>query len=147
MKKFTNEELEMMSYTDIAYEIIKDSKKSKNTLDVFKEVCSILSLSEAQLNNLIADFFASMTTDKRFLLLEEGTWDLRERHASSKVKNGADLEDDEEEEEQEEIEDDDEEEQEDEYDSLDEVNEDDDFEDDDLEDLVVVDEKELGMDE
>jgi len=146
MKKLSKEELELMSYTDIAYEIIKEEKKSKTTMEIFKEIGKLLELSDSAIDSLIADFFTSMTTDKRFLLLEEGTWDLRDRHVSSKVKKGAELEDDEEEESEEE-EDIEEVETEDEYDALDETNEDDDFEDDSLDDLVVVDEKELGMDE
>ncbi len=147
MKKLTKEELELMSYTDIAYEIIKEEKKNKTTMEIFKEIGSLLELSDNAIDSLIADFFTSMTTDKRFLLLEEGTWDLRERHVSSKVKKGAELEEDEEEIEEEEDEEEIEDEAEEEFDSLDEPNDDDDFEDDSLDELVVVDEKELGMDE
>ena len=33
----------------------------------------------------IADFFESLTTSKEFILLEDGTWDLRNRHTSDKV--------------------------------------------------------------
>ena len=32
-------DLELMSYTDIAYEIIKEDKKQYNTPNLFKEVC------------------------------------------------------------------------------------------------------------
>ena len=42
------EELELMSYTDIAYEIIKEDKKAYNTPNLFKEVCKLLELSEAE---------------------------------------------------------------------------------------------------
>ena len=42
------EELELMSYTDIAYEIIKEDKKAYNTPNLFKEVSKLLQLSEAE---------------------------------------------------------------------------------------------------
>ena len=41
-------DLELMSYTDIAYEIIKEDKKQYNTPNLFREVCNLLELSEAE---------------------------------------------------------------------------------------------------
>ena len=40
------EELELLSYTDIAYELLKLDKKPKTTRDLFKEVCDLLEISE-----------------------------------------------------------------------------------------------------
>ena len=86
-----------------------------------------------------------MTTDKRFLLLEDGNWDLRSRHTSDKVIIPNDQEDEEEEEELEIKEE--QEEESNEYD--DSVSDEDDFDDsdDDLKDLVVLDEEELELEE
>lgn len=74
------EELELMSYTDIAYEIIKEDKKAYNTPNLFKEVCKLLKLSEAEFEEKIGDFFTALSTDQRFILIDSINWDLKENH-------------------------------------------------------------------
>lgn len=129
------EELELLSYTDIAYELLKLDKKPKTTRDLFKEVCDLLQISEDNMFEMIGDFYTTLTTDKRFILLDSAEWDLKEAHC---VKTIIDDEDDEEGEEEET------EEEEDEAVSNDEEDFDDiDDEIDDLEDLVVVTEEEM----
>ena len=73
-------DLELMSYTDIAYEIIKEDKKQYNTPNLFREVCNLLGLSEAEFEAKIGDFFTALTTDKRFILIDSVNWDLKENH-------------------------------------------------------------------
>lgn len=67
-------DLELMSYTDIAYEIIKEDKKQYNTPNLFREVCNLLELSEAEFEAKIGDFFTALTTDKRFILIDSVNW-------------------------------------------------------------------------
>ena len=106
--------------------------------DIFKIICDELNLGEDAFENQIADFFALLATEKRFIQLEKGYWDLRENHTSEiNIKDiEEELEDDEltEEKEDEDIED----HESDFYDDIDET--DDDDTDDDLRDLVIVDE-------
>lgn len=73
-------DLELMSYTDIAYEIIKEDKKQYNTPNLFREVCNLLELSESEFEEKIGDFFTALTTDKRFILIDSVNWDLKENH-------------------------------------------------------------------
>ena len=73
-------DLELMSYTDIAYEIIKEDKKQYNTPTLFKEVCKLLELSDEELEEKIGDFFTALSTDKRFILIDSVNWDLKENH-------------------------------------------------------------------
>ncbi len=73
-------DLELMSYTDIAYEIIKEDKKQYNTPNLFKIVCDILKLTESDFESKIGDFFTALTTDKRFILIDSVNWDLKENH-------------------------------------------------------------------
>jgi DNA-directed RNA polymerase delta subunit len=75
------EELELLSYNDIAYNIIKLDKEPKTTIELFKEICKLLEMSDKEYEALIADFFTSLTTDKRFILLNSINWDLKENHA------------------------------------------------------------------
>lgn len=96
----------------------------------------------------IGDYYTLLTTDKRFIMLEDGCWDLRSRHTSDKVLKVS-IED-EEEEDTEELKEDSilpDEMIEDSYDSGDEEEDDYDDTEEDLKDLVVVDEDELGLEE
>ena len=137
-KTINKEDLETMSFDDIAYIILKEKGKKMKINDIFKIICDELNLGDDAFENQIADFFALLATEKRFIQLEKGYWDLRENHtAEINIKDiEEELEDDEltEEKEDEDIE----EHESDFYDDIDET--DDDDTDDDLRDLVIVDE-------
>ena len=79
-KKMKFEELETLSYTDIAYYLIKNNKKTKTTGELFKEVASLLKMADEERLELIGDFFTSLTIDRRFILLSDKKWDLKENH-------------------------------------------------------------------
>ena len=138
-KTVSQEELETLSFDDIAYIILKEKGKKMKINDIFKIICDTLSLGDAAFENQISDFFALLATEKRFIQLEKGFWDLRENHtAEISIKEIEDeLEDDITLEEEKEIEEDNDDEG-DYYDDIDDI--DDDKEDDDLKDLVIVDE-------
>ena len=143
--KIPKEELELMSNKDIAVLILENSKRTINTADLYKKIMKLLDLPESSFESKIADFYTSLSTDKRFILLDNGKWDLRSKHTSDKVVKIATEEDDEDEEDEEtatpveEIE-------EDNYDD----NDDEDYDEDtneELKDLVVLDEDELELEE
>lgn len=135
------DELELLSYTDIAYELLKLDKKPKTTPVLFGEVCKLLEISEDNMMDMIGDFYTNLTTDKRFLLLDNAEWDLKEFHC---VKPIVDEEDEEDTEEESDNEDETPEETEDEAvtQNIDDYDDTDDSMDD-LEDLVVVTEEEM----
>lgn len=134
-KTINKEDLETMSFDDIAYIILKEKGKKMKINDIFQIICDELNLGDKAFENQIADFFTLLATEKRFIQLEKGYWDLRENHtAEISIKEIEDELDDEIS--NEEATDSDEEE--DYYDELDDVE--DDKGDDDLKDLVVVDE-------
>lgn len=81
LSKMSKEELELLSYTDIAKLYLEEKKTTLNTADLFKEVCHLLSLSESVYNEKITDFFQSLTTSKDFILLNDGKWDLKSKHS------------------------------------------------------------------
>ena len=74
------EELEAMNYDDIAYIILREEKKKMKINELFKKVCDALELPDNLFEEKIADFFELLTTDKRFIMLEDGYWDLKEFH-------------------------------------------------------------------
>jgi DNA-directed RNA polymerase delta subunit len=81
LKDLSIEDLEVMSHKDIAYYCIKESKKSIKINILFKNICDLLGNDEDFYKDKIADFYTSLTLDKRFVLLEDATWDLREHHS------------------------------------------------------------------
>ena len=127
-------ELEQMSYDDVAYQVLKHKKSKMKIQDLFKSVIEIMHLPESDFESHIGDFFELLSTDKRFLMLEKGYWDLKENHKANVV-----IEEDEEVEEEikDDIEEVEEENEEINYDSEDIV--DDDETEDDLKDLVILD--------
>ena len=139
-KTVTKEELELMPFDDIAYVILKEKGKKMKINEIFKIICDTLELGDAAFENQIADFFTLLATEKRFIQLEKGYWDLRENHTSEiRIK---DIE--EELNEEEIMEDDYESEEDEEYSETKDI--DDDDAEDDLKDLVVVDEEDEGND-
>ena len=136
LKTVNKEEIESLSFDDLAYIILKEKGKKMKTTDLFKTICELQNLDEKVYEEQIADFFTLLATEKRFIQLDKGCWDLRENH-SIKIEQEEDDELDEEI-----IRNDIEEESEGNY--LDENKEiDDDETEDDLKDLVVIDENEL----
>lgn len=81
LANLTPDELELMSYTDLTYMLIKENKKSMNTPTVFKEICNLLDYSDSEYENKIGDYYTSLTIDKRFILLPNNEWDIRDNHS------------------------------------------------------------------
>lgn len=139
LKSIDKDTLETMQLDDIAYIILKEKGKKMKITDIFRTICDALGMTDKEYENQIGDFFTLLATEKRFIQLEKGYWDLRENHTSE--INIQDLEDDMDDDiELENPEDDNinEEDEGDYYDNIDDM--DDDDSDDDLKDLVIVDE-------
>ena len=138
LKDYSLEELETLPFDDIAYIILKEKGKKMKINEIFKIICDKLNLGDAAFEEQIGDFFSLLATEKRFIQLDKGFWDLRENHtAEISIKEIEDeLDDDVPVDE----EDEDEKEEKDNnyYDNIDEM--DDDEEEDDYKDLVIVDE-------
>ena len=145
IKDMKKEDLELLSYKDIT-NLLLEEKAQQNTADLFKKIVEVLELPSSEFESKIGDYYMMLTTDKRFILLEDGNWDLRTRHTSDKIVKIVD-EDEELETEESLLKGKDEMEEEDgesDYD-IDSDNDDDDFDEDDLKDLVILDEEELDQ--
>lgn len=146
LKNMKLEELELLSYSDLTYKILKEEKTTMNTPTIFHKICDLLGYSEDDFASKVGDYYTSLNNDKRFVMLDNGEWDVRDNHAID-----ISLEDEDEEElvsDEEEIEEVQLDEEELEEDNIDVVMDDDlDDEDDDLDDLAVLDEEELDDNE
>lgn len=133
----TEEEIASMSYDDVAYLILEKNQNKMKIQDLFKEVIKSMKLGENAFEEHLADFFELLSTDKRFIMVDKGFWDLKINHSTKLVIEDEDEEDEiieeepiiETEEDEEEIN----------YDE--EILDDDDAEDD-LKDLVIMDDPE-----
>lgn len=135
LKEVPKEELELMGYDDIAFLVLKESGKKMKLKDIFAKVCKALDLPESAVDEQIMDFFELMSINKKFTMVEDGYWDLQNRHKLDVVFE--DDEEDDENNEEENLEEANEEEV-----FYEEEDETEDTEDDDLSDLVVVDDLE-----
>lgn len=140
LKNMKKEELEALSYTDLTEMILTENKKPMNTASIFKTICGLLELSDEEYANKIGDYYTSLTTDKRFILLDTAEWDLKDKHKVEIVLDEDDEEEVFEDEDDEEIDD-----TEDFSESV-EVTDDEVDLDDEMEDLNIVDEDELVED-
>lgn len=146
MKELKKENLENMSYKDITNILLEKEKGGLNTLELFTKIVDLLELPKSTIDSKIADFYTSLTTDKRFVMLD-GKWDLRTRHHSDKVILKVDDEEEEIEEATDEDEIDENELENEDYDNEDTSEDNFDDADDDLKGLVVLDEDELEQEE
>jgi len=141
LKDLTKAELEAMSYDDIAVMILTENDKKYKINELFKEVCKLLNLTDDEYMAKLPAFFDVLSTDHRFIMLENGLWDLKTKHKAQIVIDN--LDDDEEEIIEEETSEPEEEEEKEENiyaddDEVDDLTDDDD----DLKDLVIIDEDE-----
>jgi len=142
LKEMSKEELEVLSYADLTEIILKENKKAMNTPSIFKKICELLELGEEEYTNQIGDYYTSLTTDKRFILLDTAEWDLKDKH-----KVEIDLSDTDDEEESFDEESDEEDNEEEELDEVEdesiEITDDEIDLDDDMDDLTIVDDETL----
>ncbi len=138
MIKLTDEEKDTLSYDDVAYLILKEINKKIKIIDLFKKVLVAMDEPESNFEDEIGDFFESLVTDKRFIMLDNGYCDLKVNH-STKITIDEDDEDLDISLEEDNLDDVNNGMDEDNYD--DEANPDDDT-DDDLQDLVIIDDSE-----
>ena len=92
IKDMSKEDLELLCYKHITNKLLEENGAT-NTKDLFKEITTLLELPNSVFETKIGDYYTTLTTDKRFILLEDGKWDLRDRHTSDKVVMAVDDED------------------------------------------------------
>ena len=134
-------DLEQLSYIELTKKILEESEPL-NTLEIFNKIYELLGLNKDTLTDKIGDYYTSLATDKSFILLSDGKWDLQKNHPAAISLEDEEIEDEEELESIEEMNDEMEEMAPDDIDDMDDVADlDDDIEDDD--ELTIIPEDEL----
>jgi DNA-directed RNA polymerase delta subunit len=85
MIKLTDEEKDTLSYDDVAYLILKEINKKIKIIDLFKKVLAAMDEPESNFEDEIGDFFESLVTDKRFIMLDNGYCDLKVNHSTKVI--------------------------------------------------------------
>lgn len=80
MKNLTNEEIENLSYEELAKMILENKKGKMKIIDIFKKICELKHLTDKDFEDKIADFYELISTNKEFIVLEKGFCDLRINH-------------------------------------------------------------------
>ena len=73
------------SIVEVAYEIMQKKQGTQKFAKLYKEVSDVLEMNEEEIEQNISKFYTKLTLDERFVLLEDNTWDLRERQSFDKV--------------------------------------------------------------
>ena len=85
LKDLAKEEIETMSYDDLAYLILEENGKKMKLLDIFKKVAKVLNMSDEERDDKLVAFFELLSTNKQFAMLDKGYWDLSHKHMKSVV--------------------------------------------------------------
>lgn len=143
LKEMTKEELEVLSYTDLTYMLLKENKKTMTTPAIFKLICDLLDYTDDDYASKIGDYYTSLTIDKRFVLLDNAEWDIRDNHKIDIVVDDDEDEDESLESDEEDNDDIEENDDIDDAEDIDAIADDLDDTDDDLEDLAIIDDEEV----
>ena len=79
LKNMKLEELEILSYADLTELILKEENKTFTTPVIFRKICDLLGYTDEEYTDKIGDYYTSLSTDKRFVFLDNNEWDLREK--------------------------------------------------------------------
>lgn len=73
------------SMVEVGYELLEKKQGPQKFNKFWSEVSEVLGLDEIEAESYVSDFYTNLSLDERFVLLEDNTWDLRERQSFDKV--------------------------------------------------------------
>ena len=73
------------SMVEVGYELLVKKQGPQKFNKFWGEVSEVLGLEENEADTYISDFYTNLSLDERFVLLEDNTWDLRDRQSFDKV--------------------------------------------------------------
>ena len=73
------------SMVEVGYELLEKKQGPQKFNKFWNEVSEVLGLDEIEAESYVSDFYTNLSLDERFVLLEDNTWDLRERQSFDKV--------------------------------------------------------------
>lgn len=170
LQQYSKEQLQEMSFIEVAYELLAEKKQAVTFNELLEEVAGLINLSKQDVQARIAQYYTDLNIDGRYLSLGDNRWGLRnwypvdhveeetvpvvkpkKKKAKKAKSEDLELEDYDEVEEEEELDFDDIDDLDDDDDTIDDDFDDDDDDDDDLDDLedddVLEDDEDYDLDE
>jgi len=83
---YTKEDLREFSFVDIALLILQEKTSPQSLVEITDEIIEKLDYDKDKAYDKIASFYTQLTIDGRFVILNDGKWDLRERHTHDVLK-------------------------------------------------------------
>lgn len=75
------------SMINVAYEQLKQARKTVGFAELYNLVCEDLHLTDDQKKKAIARFYTDISLDGRFIALPGNNWDLKEHKTSEEVRS------------------------------------------------------------
>ena len=73
------------SMVEVGYELLEKKQGPQKFNKFWNEVSEVLGIDAGEADVYVSDFYTNLSLDERFVLLEDNTWDLRERQSFDKV--------------------------------------------------------------
>ena len=73
------------SMVEVGYELLVKKQGPQKFSKFWGEVSEVLGLEVSEAEVYVSDFYTNLSLDERFVLLEDNTWDLRDRQSFDKV--------------------------------------------------------------
>ncbi|WP_353057606.1 DNA-directed RNA polymerase subunit delta [Mesobacillus subterraneus] len=77
LKHYSKEELQEMSFIEVAFELLKEKKQAVTFKELTDEITKILGLNKADLTEKMVQFYTDLNIDGRFMSQSESRWGLR----------------------------------------------------------------------
>ncbi|KIL78698.1 DNA-directed RNA polymerase subunit delta [Bacillus badius] len=77
LKQLSKEELKEMSFIEIAYALLKESREPAAFQEILSQIQEYQELSEAELKARMIQFYTDLNIDGRFITFGENRWGLR----------------------------------------------------------------------
>ena len=73
------------SMVEVGYELLVKKQGPQKFNKFWGEVSEVLGLEVSEADAYVSDFYTNLSLDERFVILEDNTWDLRDRQSFDKV--------------------------------------------------------------
>ncbi|MEI5909058.1 DNA-directed RNA polymerase subunit delta [Bacillus spongiae] len=77
LKGLSKEELKETSFIELAHDILTNKKQAIPFSELLQEFMELLDLTDAEVDDRLAQFYTDLNVDGRFLALGENKWGLR----------------------------------------------------------------------
>ncbi|SEN52748.1 DNA-directed RNA polymerase subunit delta [Mesobacillus persicus] len=77
LKKYSKEDLNEMSWIEIAFELLEEKKQAVSFKELVKEISTLLGVKETEASEQVVQFYTDINIDGRYLSLGENRWGLR----------------------------------------------------------------------